>query len=489
MTVHFAPSTACNLACNYCYQTPDRAIREGSDRVRHHYDLDKVLAQLEDFKERYPHEMPGFHGGEPLLMPVEDMEVVMKWIYEHYGKGMHLQTNGTLIRDEHVALFKKYGVSVGVSVDGPPELNGQRMTANQEPRTTAKMTVRTLRNIVKLRANNVPVGVIVVLSTENAGDDEKLEKLLSFVGNLNHMGVTGHWNPAIPYEDIQTDVSLSGERLAEVYVRTWECLMDPDHLLETWNPMRQAQDNILGLSLGNCVQNRCDVYNAGAAKIVLGDGATTGCGKTWDTVGDGVPFLQGPANGSEYDDGDERYESLMQSPGKYTPGWDGPDLGGCEGCKFWTICQGGCPSAGIDGDFRNRTVFCDAVYALYERIEQDFRAIFPMIRLTTDLPWNADTSELARCANLPLRPFANASVEAKRPSVYRWSEHPHGEPRDAIPESAIPPMTFSERVRMREEQYGKEHVTADPDTGMIHADQETSTEGWEVVEDEEEADE
>jgi uncharacterized protein len=33
-----------------------------------------------------------------------------------------MQTNGTLITEEHIRMFRQYGVQVGISLDGPGEL-------------------------------------------------------------------------------------------------------------------------------------------------------------------------------------------------------------------------------------------------------------------------------------------------------------------------------------------------------------------------------
>ena len=57
-------------------------------------------------------------GGEPLLAPIEHLEEVWKFGFERYGKN-GIQTNGTLITDQHIDLFKRYNVQIGISVDGP----------------------------------------------------------------------------------------------------------------------------------------------------------------------------------------------------------------------------------------------------------------------------------------------------------------------------------------------------------------------------------
>ena len=64
-------------------------------------------------------------GGEPLLVPEHVLEELWAFGLERFGTN-GIQTNGTLINDRHIALFKKYKVYVGISVDGPDDLNDVR---------------------------------------------------------------------------------------------------------------------------------------------------------------------------------------------------------------------------------------------------------------------------------------------------------------------------------------------------------------------------
>lgn len=460
------------LMSHNCYEEPDRAIN--GNNVQSNYDMDAILERLEEFKEEHPREVPGLHGGEPLLLRNEDIETLFKWVYDNYEQVRsgeeytHIQTNATLIKDEHIDIFKKYNVNVGISCDGPPELNAERKAALNEDATEDYSEI-TNENIFKLAEEGVSVGVIVVLHETNAGTDEKLEKLLDWMDDLNQLGVSGHYNEAIPYDEIQTDLSLSAERMKEVFIQTWEWMKEEDY--RSWNPMRQFQDNLLGNGIADCRVANCDVFNAGAAKVVDGEGETSGCGKTWAAVGDGTPFLQGPSNDSEYNADTERWDMLKQLPG--APETEGPDLGGCKGCRYAAICKGGCPSAGIDDDYRNRTMWCESKYYLYKRIEEDMRQMFPNIRLITDLPWDAEIQAYANNNQLDIAPFAamNPSREGKS-SVYGGFDRQVERPIDRVPDEILPNNTHEEQIRRLEERHGEENITyeKDGDALITHAD-------------------
>ena len=57
----------CNIACQYCYQHPER---DAGNEARS-YDMDKILGTLEEEKSSFT-----LFGGEPLLMPTEDLQAL-----------------------------------------------------------------------------------------------------------------------------------------------------------------------------------------------------------------------------------------------------------------------------------------------------------------------------------------------------------------------------------------------------------------------------
>ncbi|MFC3957440.1 radical SAM protein [Halovivax cerinus] len=470
MTIHVSANSGCNLGCSYCYEEPDRQHSQAD--IDAEYDIEEIMARLRQFEAKYD-EVPGMHGGEPLLVRDEHLERIFSWIYETYdleetGRHTHIQTNGTLLTEEHVEMFERYRVSVGISCDGPADLNDNRLARSEmdgELRdVTERMTERTLDAIDTLKESDVGVGVIVVLTKQNAGTDERLDRLLEWMDDLTRHDVGGHYNPAIPYEDVQEDESLSPERLKEVYLRTWEWMKAEPY--RHWGPMGDYQDNLLGNKLSNCVNNTCDVFNAGAAKIATGDGATTGCGKTWAAAGDGNAFLQGDSTGNEYNDTEERYEMLKQVPGPHTD--DEDDHGGCKGCRYWNVCQGGCPSAGIEYDYRNRTRWCAAKYALYERIEDDMRSMFPGLRLVTDAPWDAPLAEETSRRNVDIKPFAGLHFGQSsngKPTV-RGGAHDESDVWSLAHDS----LSFDEVVEQYRDRYDEEHLTIDRSRQSVHAD-------------------
>src|SRR5437879_5711513 len=132
MSVELRPfGVKCNVQCRYCYQNPQRA----ANNILHAYDLPKMLAVAESIGGGVT-----LFGGEPLLMREADLEAVFTWAFEKYGENS-IQTNGTLINENHIRQFKEYKVHVGISLDGPGELNDARWSGTvQKTRSDTEKT-------------------------------------------------------------------------------------------------------------------------------------------------------------------------------------------------------------------------------------------------------------------------------------------------------------------------------------------------------------
>src|SRR5437763_5831098 len=176
MSVELRPlGVACNIQCVYCYQHPQR----DAGSFVHSYDMAKMKASIE--AEGGPFAL---FGGEPLLLPMKDLEDLWSWGHEKYKENA-VQSNGVLINDEHIRLFRKYNVKVGISVDGPGELNDLRWHGNLA--TTRESTAKTQAAIERMCKEGIPPSLIITLHRGNA-TAEKLPVLLKLVLELVPLG-------------------------------------------------------------------------------------------------------------------------------------------------------------------------------------------------------------------------------------------------------------------------------------------------------------
>jgi uncharacterized protein len=141
MSIEVRPvGVTCNLRCDYCYE---EKTREESGRS-YRYDKEAVLAAIDKLK-------PGDHwslfGGEALILNMTDLEELLKLGFDRNGKS-GIQTNGSLITEAHIELFRKYKTHIGISLDGPDELNDSRWAGTEE--ATRAATAKTHNAIRRL---------------------------------------------------------------------------------------------------------------------------------------------------------------------------------------------------------------------------------------------------------------------------------------------------------------------------------------------------
>lgn len=332
----------CNLQCVYCYQDSER---ESSEQGRS-YDLEKIKAAIEA-EGGGPF---GFFGGEPLLLPIRDLQELASWGHEKYGMSS-IQTNATLITDAHIEIFKRYQVHVGISVDGPGELNELRWHGNK--RSTTTFTQRSLDAINRLCNAGLTPSLIVTLHRSNASRG-RLPTLMNWFLELDNLGIRQARLHLLEAEtdEIRTDYALTTEEnvralLAIASLQPMLNSLKFDLFADMYN-MMTFRDN-----LASCVWNACDPYSTQAVRGIEGDGHRSNCGRTNK---EGVGFLKADTIGYE------RQLALWNTS---------QDHGGCNGCRFFLVCKGQCPGTAIGGDWRNRTEHCGVWMALYERLERE----------------------------------------------------------------------------------------------------------------------
>ena len=377
MTVELRPlGVKCNLACHYCYQNPQRE----AENYKKSYDMNKMKAAL--LKEGRDFSI---FGGEALLVPIEDLEDLWYFGYENFGKNS-IQTNGTLITSKHIELFKKYNVSVGISIDGPGELNDIRWANSLEQ--TRKLSQQTMDNIKLLLKNQVRPGLIITLHKYNASKD-KLERMAQWFSELDELGIKSARLHLLEVENssVRDLYSLSIEE-------NINALLFFNKLSNKLKNLRfDIFDEITSLLLANdiqvsCTWKACDPFTTDAVRGIEGNGQASNCGRTnkegIDFVKDQLPSYM-------------RYISLYHTE---------QSQGGCKGCRFFLMCKGHCPGTSLAGDWRNKTEHCEIWKKLFEIQE---KAIIQAGKVP--LSKFKKLKELEEC-------FIDAWSQGKNPSIY-----------------------------------------------------------------------
>jgi uncharacterized protein len=321
-------------------------------------------ADHEKPEDRKKRSAPCVHGGEPLIIRSADLRKILQLSFDLYGR-TGIQTNGILLTDAHLEMFREFKTSVGVSIDGDTAaLNRGRWNDGDIPDSRIQeLTDLTLRNMARAKAAGLDVSAIIVLRRYNAAP-ERLSALMRFLIRLEKMGIRSlRTNEVIVFEDEFRDEELTRDELGRAFIRLADlCFEDAGR---QWNPYRDIVKMWTEGGDATCVFNACDIWKTGAETAITADGSIGVCLKGGAAL-DGIQALAADVGGAE------RVQALPAIP---------QEQGGCQGCEFWGLCGGGCPGSGIGNDWRNRTRFCGAYKTLFQHVRARLKGLMPGIAL------------------------------------------------------------------------------------------------------------
>lgn len=334
MSIEYLPvDVACNIRCKYCYENPMRDAGNISTSA----DWQKAKSVLKDIGYRF-----SLHGGEPLLAPVEHLKEVFQFGLESFGSNS-IQTNGILITNEIAEIFKKYRVGVGISVDGPGDLNDYRCGIGD--------TKKTHDGIHVLLAHNIVPSLIVTVHKLN-GLPSVRQRMFDWFGELEFLGIHHINLHTLEVEKGLNNLALSEDENIEFFLDVYS--WSKRHRIN-FSPFTDVQKLFTNTDTESvmCVWNGCDPLSTPAVNGVSRNGTRSNCGRTNK---EGINWVKA--------DETTRERSYIL---KHTP----QEVGGCKDCTYFDYCQGNCPGEAIDGDWRNRSIHCRTYYAIMEAIEKD----------------------------------------------------------------------------------------------------------------------
>jgi len=372
MTILLMPTHQCHNRCVYCFEDLEQ-VREFDDTDQ--LDVQAMIntAKRMNNTSRWGGSTMGMHGGECTHIDRHSFEALLKAMYEMTGESS-IQTAGNYLQPWMVRVFKEYNTSVGISVDGPYELNTLR-GPNPGDGNIRRTYQNTIENWLKrLPREGVSTSAMVVLHTENVGTNEKLETLKDWLLQLRTWGVkAGRLNPMYA-ASWNKQYELSCDRLAYVYADLFDFVIE--HGLR-WNPLREMVDALLGYGPSPCTFTGCEYYPA-TTTAILPDGSIGQCDRTFQ---EGRVLLV-----------EERDESgiYMRNPDGTTTARkirnEALSQTECKDCRYWTICHGGCPAEALDDDWRRKSRFCEAYMATYDHIDMRLHRMFPNVITVLDDP-------------------------------------------------------------------------------------------------------
>ena len=169
LIVKFA--SPCNLNCTYCYEynTGDDSWKRKpkffssenakylNERIRENLNI-APISKLNLI----------CHGGEPLLLGAEKLDVVLSTIKEGIEEKINfgMQTNAVLVNTDIIGVLKKHNVKCGVSIDGNSNHNKSRVFHNGKPTYDD-----TINGYKKLYENDLVAGILCVVDFETSPEE------------------------------------------------------------------------------------------------------------------------------------------------------------------------------------------------------------------------------------------------------------------------------------------------------------------------------
>jgi uncharacterized protein len=343
-------SAVCNLDCSYCFYL-DRDADPYKELPRRQMTLDTLERLVDTYLfYSFPNATFAFQGGEPTLCGVDFFRKLGEFQKQYGRDGQSvsnaLQTNGVLLDKDWAQLFREYQFLIGLSLDGPEEIN-DAYRLNKAGHGTYK---KVMQGLELLQAEKVDFNILCVLSQANVHKPRELYKYYRSLG-LEYLQF-------IPLAEFAPDGSpLPFTITAEQYGR-FLC-----EVFDLWWPERRKVrlryfDNlaeaVAGHKPGTCTMHEtCDSY-----VVVEYNGDVYPC--DFFVEGD---WKLGNVNLDSWSE-IARRQKRSNFASKKTLAH--PD---CQVCPYQSICHGGCPKSrhGPRRSFDDLDYFCQAYKMIFDK--------------------------------------------------------------------------------------------------------------------------
>jgi uncharacterized protein len=354
-------SKLCNMRCRYCYEWEELAKRDRVSLAGWRAILESARWYQEELERRNPGTFVYtefvWHGGEPLLLPVEYYESVLRLQREVLGAenlnriySNHVPTNLLAVPPRTLELLRRERFQIALSFDGAP---GTRLDI--QGRATEE---RVAANLRRLLADGWTLGCNTVAAAHNAGQLARTyETIRDWVyaspGRLYLNLIPLH---ATPTEGEAAPFSLPAERCVEAMFALFERWAEDPRPLPLFPLQRYYVDVIRKLS--GLERDYFDRRDYGESSLVVNtDGHVYAFNDAYDrekSIGClfETPFRQ-LLRSEAYEASLRRYEALVARH--------------CRGCPYDGYCDRGEMITGHRDEPGER---CAIAFPLHRKIEE-----------------------------------------------------------------------------------------------------------------------
>lgn len=343
----------CNLRCKYCYYSKQKRAQK---KVMNSGVLEQIILEVckyDAFKEiRF-----FWHEGEPLLAGISFYEKAIR-LQERLKKSgqtivNHIQTNGILIDRKWTEFFKEKEISLGIglSLDGPQEYHDY---CRQYPDGKGSFN-KVMEGIVILKENELKFGIISVITNRSAKVPREIfdffvsQQLTNTISFIPSIGV--ETENGISFEN-SVQPSLYVDFLIEIF-EFWLTQDSSDLKIFPLESIVRAflrfpqEDCRFG---GGCEKRLVIDYNGDIFPC-----STYGYGDffKFGNIREGIDSI---FKFGFFQKNREHLEEIKRK---------------CSGCRWYKICQAGCPHHHYLGKGDN--IFCRDFQRLFQHIQKTLK--------------------------------------------------------------------------------------------------------------------
>lgn len=381
-----------HLGCNIaCYPTHDQGTDAADDSIEqtgtecymYKQDInsrqggapmtletfDKLAQRIGEDARRRNSDYKGvtFHGGEPLLASLdfyqEAVPMLLHYLPETTELRTTIQTNGTLLTEQHLKIFEKYNTVVGISLDGDETANQGRVYRNGKPTFDKVMAAIEMINQPAYRHLFGGCLAVTNLEADPLETYEFFKKLLVPDGEprpngrnptLDFLLPLGGWGPDSPYQDEEHRLARPLAAWVRPIHQRW--IERDRYLLNLRNPQTIIN------KLRGVADNRDAFGGSGRNQMVVNPNGTLGLTDTLSFADAGVTSLAASVYRHSFADAEVMIERRLGKLGALVM----PEI--CRTiCSPETaaVCGGGnIPNRHYEGQFDQPSALCGDLAAM-----------------------------------------------------------------------------------------------------------------------------
>lgn len=340
-------ATGCNLKCKYCfYAHQNQKKKKMAPDVLENIVSEICRCNTGDIRFYW-------HGGEPLTEKIEFYEkaIELQGKFKRPGQkiGNGFQTNATLINEKWVEFFKKNGILLGISLDGPSKYHDHY---RQYPDGTGSFK-KAMEGIRLLKEARIKFGVVAVVTNISAKEPKKIFDFFVSQEITN----TVNFVPAIGIETgegISFKNSVQPPLYINFLIEIFEFWFNQSKPNLKILPLESIVRAFLGLSqedcrfAGVCEKNLVIDYNGDIFPC-----STYGYGDffKFGNIKEGIDLIFESQSFQNY----REYLRKIET--------------GCSGCRWYNFCHGNCAHYYYLGKGEN--LFCKDFQRLFRHIQKD----------------------------------------------------------------------------------------------------------------------